>query len=107
MEPFHAHLYFTAATRDSALRLREALRTTTAFGAELQPVREEPMGPHTSPMFNTHIGGADFAQAIAWFMQHHGPHPVLIHPSSGNDLDDHTKYAMWLGPPQALNLDGL
>lgn len=107
METFHAHLYFTEDTRASAMRIREELRTATTFTVELQPVRNEPLGPHPTMMFNSHIEPDDFATFVLWLMQNHGPHPVLIHPNTGDDLADHTKHALWLGPPQPLNLDKL
>jgi aromatic ring-cleaving dioxygenase len=32
---------------------------------------------------------------------------VLIHPLTDNSLDDHSRYAMWLGSPVPLKLDTL
>jgi DOPA 4,5-dioxygenase len=32
---------------------------------------------------------------------------VLVHPLSGDNYDDHSKYAMWLGTPVPLRLERL
>ena len=106
-EDFHAHIYFTAATRASALALREALAAHPDFCVDLQPVREQSIGPHPTPMFNAHLDRSNFADAILWLMQNHGPHSILIHPMTGDDLLDHTAHALWLGPALPLRLDRL
>lgn len=106
-EDFHAHIYFTDATRASAMDLRQRLATAPEFCVELQPVRDRPMGPHPTPMFNAHIDDANLAPVIHWLMRNHGPHSVLIHPESGDELRDHTDHAMWLGTSLPLRLEAL
>jgi DOPA 4,5-dioxygenase len=32
---------------------------------------------------------------------------VLVHPLSDDSIDDHTRYALWLGNPVSLKLDTL
>jgi DOPA 4,5-dioxygenase len=41
---------------------------------------------------------------LSFLMINHGPHPVLIHPVTDNEILDHSHHALWLGPPQPLNL---
>ena len=106
-EVFHAHLYFNEATRESALRIREQLAEATDFAVDLQPVREAPLGPHPTPMFNSHLDYANFGQAMRWLMLNHGPHSVLIHPNTDDPVADHTQHALWLGAPLPLNLENL
>ncbi len=106
-EDFHVHIYFDAATRDSVLAIRRHLEQTPAFTVELQPVRERPMGPHPLPFFNAHVARADLGAFVWWLMANHGPHPVLVHPNTGDDLADHTRHAVWLGGPLDLNLASL
>ena len=36
-----------------------------------------------------------------------GAQPVLLHPESGNELEDHRDHAVWLGEPLPLNLSVL
>lgn len=106
-EDFHAHIYFTAETRDSVLALRQELESSPDLPVDLQPVRETPMGPHPTPMFNAHIDRRDLGVVAYWLMRHHGPHSILVHPNTGDDLADHTRHALWLGEPLDLNLDNL
>ena len=106
-EDFHVHIYFTAETRTSALAIRTYMETTDTFETDLQPVREMPIGPHPTPMFNAHLDKANFGPAMHWLMLNHGPHSVLIHPNTGDDLKDHTEHALWLAGPLDLNLDNL
>lgn len=105
-EDFHMHLYFDTASRPSAMALRARL-AAGEVPVELQPVRDAPIGPHTTPMFNMHADRADFCRVVTWLMLNHGPHSVLIHPNTGDDLKDHTVHALWLGPALPLALDKL
>ena len=106
-EDFHFHFYFSAVTRESALAIRARLADVTDFEYDLPPVRERPVGPHRFPIWSIWVDRANFAAATLWMMQHHGPHPVLVHPNIDDGLKDHTDHAMWLGAPQPLNLDVL
>jgi aromatic ring-cleaving dioxygenase len=106
-EDFHFHFYFGTGpddTRDSALAIRNRLVQTATFRYQLPQVREEPMGPHQWPIWSIWVDRANFTAATEWMMQHHGPHSVLVHPNTGEDLQDHTTHAMWLGEPRPLNL---
>ena len=40
-------------------------------------------------------------------MQHRDGLDVLIHPLTDNSVDDHSRYALWLGAPVPLKLDTL
>lgn len=101
---YHFHLYFTPETRDSAAALREAVAAQRDFAIEVSTLREGPVGPHPLPQFWGTVQPDAFEPAVRWYLTHHGEHSVLIHPSTGDDLRDHTRHAMWLGPPLRLDL---
>ncbi|HEV2122672.1 MAG TPA: DOPA 4,5-dioxygenase family protein [Chloroflexota bacterium] len=106
-EDFHFHFYFGVGpndSRESALSIRGQLAQTATFRYQLPPVREEPMGPHQWPIWSIWVDRANFTDATEWMMRCHGPHSVLVHPNTGDDLQDHTTHAMWLGEPRPLNL---
>ena len=42
-------------------------------------------------------------EMLSFTMLHRGELSILIHPLGPNELDDHTKYAMWLGPSYPLD----
>ena len=55
-------------------------------------------------MFGVDIPHADLPEVLGFLMLNHGPHPVLVHPVTANEVMDHTHHALWLGPPQPLDL---
>jgi DOPA 4,5-dioxygenase len=101
---FHAHVYYTAETRASAGALRETLLGMAGGRLKLYTLSDGPRGPHVTPMFGVDIPAADLPETLGFLMQRHGPHAVLIHPVTGNELLDHTHHALWLGHPQPLDL---
>jgi hypothetical protein len=46
-----------------------------------------------------------YAVASQWFLQRHGDFPLLIHPNSGCEYEDHTVWALWTGAPSPYPLD--
>jgi DOPA 4,5-dioxygenase len=102
---YHAHVYFTPATRHIADSLRTALATSFA----LQPggLSDAPRGPHPISQFNTVFRTEDFQTIVPWLMLNRRGLDVLIHPLTDDMLDDHTIYAAWLGTPVNLKLDTL
>ncbi len=101
---FHAHVYYEASTRASADALRNHLIEISRGRLEIHTLSDGPRGPHVTPMFGVDIPAEALAEILGVLMTRHGPHSVLIHPVTGNELLDHTHHALWLGQPQPLNL---
>jgi DOPA 4,5-dioxygenase len=99
---FHAHTYFRPETRARAAELREELLKVP--GLTVYTLADGPRGPHGAPMFGCDIPAAQLADVLGFLMLNHGPLSVLLHPVTGNELLDHTHHALWLGPPQPLDL---
>jgi len=104
---FHVHVYFTPETRASAMALRERLSTTAGGRLTVHPVADGPRGPHVAAMFGVDIPPGDLREVLGFLMLNHGPHAVLVHPVTDNELMDHTHHALWLGVPQPLDLGRL
>ncbi|HTZ36094.1 MAG TPA: DOPA 4,5-dioxygenase family protein [Stellaceae bacterium] len=104
---YHAHIYYDpAATRDRAARLRDGI--AVAFpAARLGSWHDAPVGPHTAAMYQVAFAAEDFARFVPWLMLNRDGLDVLVHPLAGNALDDHTRYAMWLGDRLPLKLEVL
>jgi DOPA 4,5-dioxygenase len=105
LKGYHAHVYFDAATRMTAERLREEIigRFTVKAGA----FSDEPRGPHPVPQFNVIFESPEFARIVPWLMLNREDLNVLVHPLTESNYDDHSKYAVWLGTPVALRLERL
>jgi len=107
VQEFHAHVYYTAETRKSALDLRERIAGLASGRLTVYTLSDGPRGPHGTPMFGVDIPKADLPDVLGFLMVSRGPHPILIHPVTDNELLDHTHHAAWLGPPQLLGLSKL
>ena len=102
---YHAHVYFDAATRPAAEHLRNTL--IDMFAVEPGVFADEPRGPHPVPQFNMIFEISQFQNIVPWLMLNHEDLNVLVHPLTESNLDDHTRYALWLGAPVPLRLERL
>jgi DOPA 4,5-dioxygenase len=102
---YHAHVYFDAATRPTAERLRDAI--LSKFTVEAGIFADEPRGPHPVPQFNMIFEIPEFQKIVPWHMLNRDGLDVLVHPLTESNYDDHSKYALWLGMPVALKLERL
>ena len=98
---YHAHIYFEESNREFAAEIRETI--AERFDVEMGRWHDRPVGPHTRSMYQVAFSIDTFAEFVPWLMIHHGNLAVLIHPRTGDDLADHTDYALWLG--EKLDLD--
>jgi aromatic ring-cleaving dioxygenase len=105
LKGYHAHVYFDAATRASAERLRDAIVSRFAVRAGI--FADEARGPHPIPQFNIIFEEPEFQKIVPWLMLNHEDFSVLIHPLSESNVDDHSKYALWLGTPVPMRLERL
>jgi aromatic ring-cleaving dioxygenase len=102
---YHAHVYYDTATRPVAERLAEAIGNS--FRVEFGGFRDGPAGPH--PMANLQIifTAAEFQNVVPWLMLNRQGLDILIHPLTEDSVDDHSRYALWLGTPVSLKLETL
>ena len=99
---WHAHVSYDAATRDQALLLREAIGET--FDVRLGRMRDEPVGPHPSPMFMAEFPAGEFARLVPWLCRNHQGLSILIHPETGDFIADYRDNALWINERLELNL---
>lgn len=102
---FHAHVYFDTASRDAAARVREGLGAR--FDVRLGRWHEQPIGPHPKAMYQVAFSPDQFSQVVPWLMLNHEGLDILIHPSTGDDVQDHTEHSLWLGEKLELNIEFL
>lgn len=99
---YHAHVYFDAETVSFASDLcREA---GEKFGLKVGRVHQKRVGPHTEWSCQISFSHKDFDEFIPWLDKHREQLSVLVHAVTGNDLEDHTRYAYWLGDSVDVNI---
>jgi aromatic ring-cleaving dioxygenase len=102
---FHAHIYFDTETYDAAARVREGLGAN--FEVVLGRWHEKPIGPHPKSMYQVAFAYSQFEKVVPWLMLNREDLDILVHPSTGDDVADHTKHALWLGNRLELNIEFL
>jgi len=105
IESFHAHVYYDAATKPVAARIREAVEAR--FEVVMGRWHDKPVGPH--PMWSYQIAFAAelFGEIIPFLALNRKGLTVFVHPNTGDALTDHTAHVMWLGASQDLDLSAL
>lgn len=99
---YHAHVYYEQETLEFATKLcREA---GDRFNLKVGRIHEVLVGPHPKWSCQITFGSKDFDKLVPWLDQNRKELTVLIHALSGNDLEDHTIYAYWLGDSVELDL---
>jgi aromatic ring-cleaving dioxygenase len=102
---YHAHVYFDAATRESARRLTEA--AGQAFPLTVGRMHDKPVGPHPRASCQLSFPPELFEPVITWLMLNRGGLTVFAHAVTDDTLKDHTEHVLWLGASELLNLASL
>ena len=100
---YHAHIYYTPETRDTAARLRLAIESEFDEKIVMGRWRDFEVGPHTQMMYQVVFDTALFPEIVPYLMTRRDGLSVLIHPCSGNGYNDHVHYPIWLGPQFPIN----
>ena len=101
-EAYHAHVYFDKSSKALAKKLCE--ESGEIFGLEVGRFHEKLVGPHPCWSCQVRFSHKDFDNYIAWLDETREGLTVFVHALTGNDLEDHTEYAYWLGQEVELNL---
>jgi aromatic ring-cleaving dioxygenase len=100
---YHAHVYYDAATRPAAERLRDAI--VGKFAVEPGAFSDEPRGPHPISQCAVIFRTEEFQNIVPWLMLNRDGLDVLVHPLTESSYDDHSKNALWLGTPVPMRPD--
>ena len=99
---YHAHVYFDEATVAQATALCE--EAGARFGVQVGRVHQKCVGPHPRWSCQLAFESAQFDALIPWLEANRDGMTVFIHGVTGDDLEDHTTHAAWLGEEVPLNL---
>ncbi len=100
---YHAHLYFDQETIDFATELCQ--RAGALFMLQVGRVHQKPIGPHPQWSCQITFSSDDFEAFIPWLEAQRHRLSVLVHGLTGDNLQDHTEHAYWLGDEVELNLE--
>ena len=100
---YHAHVYFEASTVEQARELCEA--AMDRFGIVMGRMHEKLVGPHPEWSCQLLISTEQFGEIIPWLSLNRDGLTVFIHTETGDDLADHTDFALWMGKICPLNLE--
>ena len=106
IEGYHAHIYYDPRDRSAAERLRRGIGERFA-AARIGSWHDEPVGPHSVAMYQVVFAVEDFPRVVPWLMLNRGDLDVLVHPTTGDSLADHTAHALWLGKPLPIRTEVL
>jgi aromatic ring-cleaving dioxygenase len=99
---YHAHVYFDEDTLIQAQSICE--RAGAMFGVAVGRMHQKPVGPHPYWSCQLAFNASQFDALIPWLDQQRQDLNILVHGLTGNDLEDHTTHATWLGEPADLDL---
>ena len=101
-EHYHAHVYFDERTVEQARALCQ--QASDRFGVVMGRVHQKLVGPHPHWSCQLVFDSKQFDALIPWLDAHRNGLNILVHADTGNDLEDHTTHAAWLGEPATLDL---
>jgi DOPA 4,5-dioxygenase len=99
---YHAHIYFNQDTLAFASTLCQ--EAGKRFGLKVGRVHQKTIGPHLEWSCQITFGRKHFKALIPWLEANRKGLSILVHALSGNDLEDHTTFAYWLGDRIDLDL---
>ncbi len=105
IEDYHAHVYYDAASKETAGRLRAGIEAR--FEVTMGRWHDRPGGPHPRWSYQIAFKPEVFATLLPWLALNRDGLVIFVHPNTGEDLTDHAERAIWLGEKVALNLDAL
>ncbi len=93
---WHAHVYYTPATKPTALRLREWVGARFP-AALLGRWHDAAVGPHPISMYQIAFPTDLFPTLAPFLAINRMGLTVLLHPETGRPKDDHLHNALWMG----------
>jgi DOPA 4,5-dioxygenase len=102
-EHYHAHVYFEQETITLATALCKSVGDL--FALKIGRIHQKSIGPHPKWSCQISFSSTDFEHLIAWLENHRKGLSVLVHALTGDNLQDHTEHAYWLGDEVELSLD--
>ena len=101
-DKYHAHVYFDEESLDLASSICQ--RAGELFNIQVGTIHQKLVGPHPRWSCQLSFDREEFERLIPWLEENRQSLSILVHGLTGNDLEDHTENASWLGESVPLNL---
>jgi len=102
IKSFDAHIYYDEDSFEQAKMLIDEARKQ--FTLRIGHMHRKPIGPHPCWSCVLEFDPALFDTVVPWLMLNRDGLAVLVHPDTGDELQDHTDFALWMGEIKTLNL---
>lgn len=99
---YHFHLYYDFSDIEKARFLANTISKN--FEVPIGTVWDRPVGPHPIGSCQVTVSNDLFYEILSWILINRDGIDFFIHPVTGNDLLDHTDYAIWIGKSYPLKL---
>lgn len=99
---YHAHVYFDEESLEVASELCN--RAGKELSIPVGRIHARNVGPHPHWSCQLIFNSEEFDRVISWLELNRKGLNILVHGVTGNDLQDHTDHAAWLGNSSELNL---
>jgi DOPA 4,5-dioxygenase len=100
---FHAHVYFDSVSLEQARAL--CVAAGEKFPLRVGRVHERLVGPHPRWSCQLEFSPELFGSVVPWLALQRDGLTVFVHPETGDQVQDHTEHAMWMGEMLELKLD--
>ncbi len=104
-KPYHAHVYFEAETKQTALDVVE--KVSSQYNIAAGHFHDDPVGPHPTGSCQLTVPINQLGEVVNWLALNRQGLTIFIHADTGDVMKDHTKHTIWMGTMPALNLDVL
>ncbi len=100
---YHIHLYYTESNIKYAKELGSVVHEK--FGVAIGRYHERPVGPHPMWSMQITVPIEKLGEVQSFIAINRQDLIAFIHPTTGDDLLDHTSYIGWLGESVKLNTE--
>ena len=102
---YHAHVYYDAESKPLAAEVRTGVEAR--FDMRMGRWHDNPIGPHPMGSYQIAFAPELFGIIVPWLALNRRGLTVFIHPETGDDVTDHSDYAIWLGEQRQVDLSVL
>ena len=108
IKSYHVHIYYDGSNKTYAASLRKHLSDLFSSEIEIGRWRDKaPQGPHPVSHYQVAFPAEIFNKIVPFLALNRGDLNILLHPNTGDGLEDHTTNVMWIGPSLDLEISAL